>query len=128
MPDSDSPRLCSLPWSQWIGRIATAIVLLCLLAIGIPAMLHLREAARRTDSRNCLKQLGLALHNYHDTFSVFPPGGVFDREGRGYHESTLPLTSMPPPGTTTSISISPGMIRGRSICSATSAASNHAIL
>ena len=39
-------------------------------------MQQAREAARRSQCKNKLKQIGLALHNYHDTHSAFPPGGI----------------------------------------------------
>ena len=39
-------------------------------------MQQAREAARRTQCRNNLKQFGIALHNYHDTSNVFPPGAL----------------------------------------------------
>ena len=47
-----------------------------LVAILLPAVQQAREAARASQCRNNLKQLGIAFHGYHETFQVFPPGWV----------------------------------------------------
>ena len=57
-----------------VGNVASAAVLPVMVALLLPAVQQAREAARRTQSMNNLKQLMLAMHNHHDVYRHFPQG------------------------------------------------------
>lgn len=88
-----------------IELLVVIAIIAILVALLLPAVQQAREAARRSTCKNNLKQLGIAMHNYHDTHRVFPPGyfagfnetgGTWNYRRIGWMQMILPYIEQGP--------------------------------
>lgn len=91
-----------------IELLVVVAILAVLLALLLPAVQQAREAARRTQCKSNVRQIALALHNYHDTFNIFPSGQYYCKantpctasahfaDGWGWTASLLPFIDQGP--------------------------------
>lgn len=83
------------PWGCLIGVVGVGAILVLLV---LPSF-HRREAAYRTFCKNNLKQIMVAMHNYHDVHGSFPPAYTTDADGNRLHSwrtLILPHMEVPP--------------------------------
>ncbi len=86
-----------------IELLVVIAIIAILIALLLPAVQQAREAARRSACKNNMKQIGLALHNYHDVHLIFPAGGYVGQgapssfgNGLGYAVMILPFMDQAP--------------------------------
>jgi prepilin-type processing-associated H-X9-DG protein len=65
--------------------VAAALAFVVFVCMGLTSVGHPPEASRRSQCKNNLKQIGLALHNYHERHGCFPPAYIADADGKPMH-------------------------------------------
>lgn len=69
----------------WMDLLGVALLLAGTIYLLRPAHVHSHEARRRLQCKYNLKQIGLALHYYHDKYEEFPPAYTVDEHGKPLH-------------------------------------------
>jgi len=88
---SHPPRNVRKSGFTLIELLVVIAIIAILIALLLPAVQQAREAARRSQCKNNLKQIGLAVHNYHDVYLKFPIGSRYPNDGpHNWRFSLLP--------------------------------------